>query len=472
MKPMTVGRKQIGIPLYRCCLLLCFLLALLLRLSLLSGYSSPTTADGGRLMRPDSASYIDAARSLAYGRSYSLAPDDPAPMTQRPPGYPVLVALCLRIAPGLDLDKGLRICITLGVLLGACTSLVVAACGRILFGRTAGLVAGLFHALSLTAIAASPMFLADNLLGLFCALQTLFLLKCFRKPSMVYFCIAVLCAILAVYVKPVNQPFVLVLLPFLVVPAIFRTWKPRILAAAGVWILFAVLVCPWMYRNARCGAGFSVDSNTGLTALHNTAAILARAEHRDGDTVRHELETAAEQAFLADPDAYSTIREKNAYFLGLYRKSILEHPGSFLATHFLQVWILLPDLPSYLECVGQSVSGRGTLAVLRRHGPVAAIRHYLGDTHPSPLYLAVGLLLSVAAGIMYLFACVPLWIACRRRMYRFLILFACLALYYLMVPGPVLMPRYQLPALPLLCAMAGIGVTLLFKKKNARKNMC
>ena len=65
---------------------------------------------------------------------------------------------------------------------------------------------------------------------------------------------------------------------------------------------------------------------------------------------------------------------------------------------------------------------------------------------------------EVAAGLLVI------WLHHWKTRWRMLIIFGIFAFFYLFIGGPVVMPRYQIPALPLLCAMAGTWFVLLRKR--------
>ena len=74
-----------------------------------------------------------------------------------------------------------------------------------------------------------------------------------------------------------------------------------------------------------------------------------------------------------------------------------------------------------------------------------------------------GAVLLTAAGV---------WIYLRRRRWTVLTLFAVFVLYYLAAPGPVLMPRYQIPALPFACALAGAVISVCGIRRWRKRRSC
>ena len=112
---------------------------------------------------------------------------------------------------------------------------------------------------------------------------------------------------------------------------------------------------------------------------------------------------------------------------------------------------------------------RGTLAVLRKDGVLAAFRHYMDGSYAAAL-LAMPFL--IVSGALWALTAAGVWIYARKRRWTVLMLFAMFVLYYLAVPGPVLMPRYQSPALPFACAMAGAVISVCGIRRWRKRRSC
>ena len=414
-------------------------------------------------MRPDSATYYFPARAFVETGKLTLDVGSDFPAVQRPPGYIFfLVAVIFLSCPPV-----------IGCLVDALTVFPVALAGRRLAGRRAGFWAAVLYALNLTALANAPLILADSLLGFLCAWQVFFFVRAWRTKRLSDFLFGAVFAAAATLTKPVNLPVLLGLIPFVLAPVLMRPWRKAACAALLTFLVFGAMVVPWMLRNQSIGAGFVLDRNSGLTALHNTAAILARVTGTDGDPERAALEAEAEAAFADKSEQYANLLElkmaEDDWYLARYKKTVFEHPGAAAATHLFQVWILLPDLPNFLQNLGLRTGERGTLAVLRKDGVMAAFRHYMDGSYAAA-FLAAPFLL--ATGVLYALTATGVWIYLRRRRWTVLTLFAVFVLYYLAAPGPVLMPRYQIPALPFACALAGAVISVCGIRRWRKRRSC
>ena len=81
--------------------------------------------------------------------------------------------------------------------------------------------------------------------------------------------------------------------------------------------------------------------------------------------------------FANDP-AYAGIDAQTGYLLGRARPIIRDNLWQYTRLHW-QPPILFPDAPTFLELLGLTETGQGTLDIFHRQGLVAAVKHYFGD---------------------------------------------------------------------------------------------
>jgi len=397
-------------------ILLLFAAALLLRLAL----AIPALLTPESLLRPDSFGYLQ----------FSCA---------RPPLYPALLQL---LAPLGTAAIGVA-----GCLFSALTVWPIAMAGRLLHSRRAGVIAALLWGLNLTGIANAPLILADTFFAFLVGWQCFFAVRLWKYHRLFDFGFAAGFAFLACLVKPANLPVALFGIPFLGLLFLRPAWK---LASGwlGCLILALVLLLPVCFWNQSQGGDFMLDSNTGITALHNASAIVAHAEKRDPRETLAELFQQAEQRAAAEQKTLSEAQKE------LYEETIRRYPQSFLLTHLPQQTVVLyPDLPSALENWKLTSSGQGTLAVIRKDDVAAGLRHYLGGR--SLCWILPFLPLMLAMALTYLGAAGEVWKRLCCREWLLLLVFCTVSLSSWCMPDPVIMPRYVLPMTVLLCVLAG-----------------
>lgn len=446
---------------FRLFLWITVLIAFILRV----GCALPAIRAGGdALLRLDSQTYLQPARALLADGEYWTAPGSGTPMTQRPPGYAlILSALSGCCGPSLLLAA------LLNCVVSALTCYPAGKCGQWFGGRAGGLAAAGLFALNLTSLAQAPLILADTFLGFFCAWAVYLCLPAWKKRSPAAFGLSCVMLALGAWFKPVNAPVLLFGMPVLAL-AFFGVRRKCVYAWGMALAAFLALLCPLMLRNYRCGAEFDLDSNRGEMLYHSGSAILGAATGQDTGLLRARLASESEAYLKRHAAEYPTVRAQNAWRRRQYLKLIRTYPGAFLRTHLPQGAMLLPDLPTFLENNRLTRTGRGTLDILRQRGLVAALDHYLDGRFYLLLPAAPFLLTAV---ILYAGAllCLTLWLSHWKRRWQLLILFAVFGFFYLFAGGPVVMPRYQIPALPLLCAMAGGYFALLLHSELRRPHL-
>ena len=419
------------------------LLAAGLRLAVaIPGMAAPETA----FFRPDTPSYVQPALALLADGRYVGAPGETEPYTLRGPGYPAFLALVFGV-----LGKGLHLPVLLFCVLGALTCVPVYRVGCWFGGSAAGTVAALLLALNLTSIAHAPFYLSDTLFALVTAWMLFFFARFYSHRRLPDLWLALFLDAAGTLIRPTG---LLWIVPCLFLVLVFQklSMRQRLLGAAGCLLIFAAVLTPWMYRNSLAGGGFRLDTNVGNTLYyHNCAALVSVVTGIPRIALRDRWIREAEAEFAAHPGRYPDADARTGYKLARARELIGAHKWTYLGLHF-NPSILLPDAPSFFELLGLTQAGRGTLDVLHRQGILAAVGHYFGD-RTWLLWPLLPALAVVAA--TYLGCLLQLGVWLHRREWWLGCFFLAFVAYYLVLPGPVVMPRYHLPALPLMCVMAG-----------------
>ena len=418
------------------------LIAVLIRLL----YALPGICDPQLLMRPDSPTYLGPAFSLLSDGVFASSPGA-SPTAFRTPLYPLYLAFCLLIS-----GKSLGFCAAVSAVLGGLIAAPVYLAARLFGGWKSAFFAALLFALNPTAIALSPMFLSDTLFLFLFSVQMLFFLKFIRCRFALFFFVSVFMAALAALVRPINLLWIL--------PCLFVLWLVPALPAylKGYYSFFALLIyaavlCPWMIRNDLAAkAGFRLDLVQSQSLMHNTAALESRITGVPAETLREKYRAEFAQVYEAEPDRYATPGKQADYEEAFLTKKIMKHPVRYFLLH-IRPYVLLPDLSSFLENLGLTTTERGTFDVLNRQGVLAAARHYFRGQERL-LFLCAPLLLAVLITYVAAFLGLAQEILLKKN-WMLLLLALLLAEYYLFLPGPVCMPRYQLPAVLFLCVIAG-----------------
>lgn len=410
-----------------------------------------------RLCRPDTPTYIEPAKAMLEGRFSG---------TGRAPGYSWIAAAAI----WCSVNYYQLLLAFAGAFFSTLTLIPVYLGAREIANRKAGVIAVVLLSLSITAVANAPMLLSDTIFGFFAAWQLYFFLRFYRCRKFKYFFISIFIAACGTLIRPINLPWIA---PALVMMWLITEihWQKKIMPSLAGAVIFFAVITPWMARNAASGAPWCIDTNTGAMLHQNGAMILAEA--------RNSSYEAEKQAFLAeyarvfkDKKRFPDERSREEWKIAKLKKIIYAHPVIALKQHFNWHNILLPDVPTMFEIAGLTKSDRGTMEVLTSKGVIAAIDHYFDGRWYLPLTLMP--LLAVTAATYLGTGALLIWALTkfRRRWYLWL-LFLGFVEFYLFLPGAICAPRYQIPALPLMCIFSGIFFTFcagaLRRKMSSKK---
>ena len=249
----------------------------------------------------DSDNYYLPAYQLARGIGFDLD-------LRRTPGYPLFVALTINL-----LGEDLSALVFAQHLLGVGTCVLTAWLGLRLFGPWTGLLSGLLTA------SAAPLLVAEH----YVMAEALFV------PLLVA-TIAVLCWAMQrretwpmllggalIGVSALTRPIGLVLLCAIVPALLVGEGRARVLPRALAALLgTAVVLVPWMSRNAVVHGSFSAEGNLGQTLV--------------GRTMRHDRGFQFENSADADPArqrAREIMRDGRGSFVSPVRERIKRELG-------------------------------------------------------------------------------------------------------------------------------------------------
>ena len=360
----------------------------------------------------------------------------------RAPLYPVWLAILLKISSG-----SLVFCILAGCLLGALIVFPVFFSGRLFGSPHVGLGAAVLFALNPTAVALSPMFLPDTLFAFLVALEGYFFLRFIKSAFGMNLICAILLAGTAALIRPANALWII---PCVIVILFFhklRTYLKFNYVIVSL-LLFAVVILPWMFGNHLAGIGWRIDTISSEVLLKNASALKANLEGKD--TFESQIETFRREErniYAAAPEKYGSIaaqlRHRDRKMLDL----ILSHPLRYLKVHF--------GMDNLRRIVSPDFNALFRNFNLGRNTP---------DSLPARLVTTAAFSVTT---VLYMFYALGLgWFllfSLDRRHFLYLLILLLLAGYYLFMPGPIAIPRYQLPALPFVCVAAAFGLLQFFR---------
>ena len=218
-------------------------------------------------LTPDSQGYYLPGWELAQGFGFG-------PELRRTPAYPLFIAWVVLLF-GEDL-RGLMLAQhALGVLTAGLTFVL----GRLAYGRLAGLLAGLGVALAGPLLIYEHYVLTEALFTPLLTLALLLALSALRHPSRGRLVAAGLSLAAATLTRPVAD----VLLPLLPLALLLRArpWRQAPRQIGWYLVGLALLLLPWMTRNALAHGTFSAEGALGQALIGRTA------RHDDPDRFYH-----------------------------------------------------------------------------------------------------------------------------------------------------------------------------------------
>ncbi|MDD2709219.1 MAG: glycosyltransferase family 39 protein [Verrucomicrobiae bacterium] len=435
-------------------------LGLLLRLGLFAFAAAGSGTE--RFFTPDSFGYHALAKTLLSCGEFSGIPHG-MPELFRCPGYPAFIALGLA-AIRMDIYGVILIQILLDVALCFLTFRL----GIMLISRKTGVAASAIQAIFPCAVAASVRLLSETLFSFLFALALILILDRKKASVSIKTFSAGLLLGLACLVRPLALPLI-ILLPFFPAFRCRARWRCGAFIALGA----ALVLIPWMARN-QIKTGYGQLSGVGdYNLLHYNAMALAqiRKDIELTPTWQKLVETAETSLKKSAPDP-----RNDPQYLRFCRQEGLNvigsHPFAYAFAHLkTTLGVFLPPATEFLEVLGITTGNKGTLAVLQREGVRAAIQRYFGR-QTWPLFLSVPIILltlliycASLAGLLSLSR-----LAIRKKRLRladwgFLVL---IALFFILLPGPVAHARFLVPITPILSLLGAAGAAATAGRLDAR----
>ena len=434
-------------------LLIVFSIAVLVRLLIIiPGFDNPEV----NYSRPDTQSYLKPAYTLSQTGKFNYNINTSKSYAYRTPGYPFYMALFY------SFTNNLKFPIIMMCIISALTSIPIFYIGASFGGKWVGFVAGLLFALNVTSIAHAPLLLSDTLFTFFVAIQFWYFMKFYFTKRPLFLFMSVIIASIAVYIRAVGILWILPCM-FLILIVNGMRIKRKIITSLVALVIFSLLLAPWMLRNYSNSLGFSMTTIGGDILFHNGAVLLGKVNRKSPEKIRHDMHEKLNSIFSKNPDIYKSELNRMNYKKNEMKKLILKYPFTYLSL-CLRPWILLPDLPTFYQDLKITTSGKGTFDILNTHGIIAAVKYYF-EGKMWLILISIPLLLVVAVSYIGCMLQFIKWIYQK----QWFLIFTALAFieYYLFLPGPITMPRYHLPALPMMCVMAGIFIVNL--KKTEKK---
>ena len=410
-----------------------------------------------RVVRRDTVTYVTPAENMLADKAFSQPGIECA---RRTPAYPVFIAFAFTV-----FGRSLLAVSLVQIFLSVLTVVLVYYLATLYVSRRAGVFAALFFALSLNSIVYSLYVLTETLFTFLFVLIVIALVQFQRNNSWIWILLAACSTACAVLSRPVAQ--ILVLVFALWILFIAQNWRRKMAFAAAYVGIVAVLVLPWMARNARVCGPFTISTISDYNILYTFAASLqADMSGQDEETVRafyHEKIDSALALPSGEPVASRAARLQRKMGLQI----ISAHPFRYLQVHLTGTLnSFLPNITDLFEILGYTQGGRGTLAVLNQKGLFAAVRHYF---HGQMSLLIFSVPFMIILFLTFIFSAIGVIRFCRSANLATISLLLIPVLLLYLFPGAAAVPRFRAPIMPGISVLAGIGLTWVLGRVAERK---
>ncbi|MBX7168934.1 MAG: glycosyltransferase family 39 protein [Pirellulales bacterium] len=410
------------------------LAAMVLRMAVL--LASLLASNGGRpWIEPDSAAYLETARSLALKGEFSRGDE---PEVLRTPGYPLLLAL------GAAVGRIEATSLVLQVMLGGLSvALVYLLAKELQLAERVALTAAALASVEPLGVLYAGKLLSETLFAFVLLAALVALAAGLRRGHGGALCVGFALLVAAAFVRPIA-----VFLPLVIWVVVALRSRPWLRQLPATWfktcskpIMSLCLIggiVPaglWAQRNADVAdyRAFSAVSDVNAYFWH-AAGVYAKQHRRDLRDVQREWGLASREAYVAaHPEQRVWSQGARYRWMRKAAREILESaPGTFIEQY-----------------------GQGLVATLIDPGSGALIASLGGQRLPRPLRLILHALAASALAGLYLAALAGLVLQ-RSRFFTLAGGQVLLVTGYLLVlsGGPVGYHRLRHPVMPLVCVWA------------------
>lgn len=425
--------------------------ALILRAALALG-AWFSTADSV-VFAPDTPSYLAPAYELVRRGAFATNGE---PEVIRTPGYSLL------LIPGVLVGRVQSVTTTLQILLALLTAIGVHALANTFTDRpSAGVAAATMFAVDLASIVYTVYLLTETLAATLLVWAAWLLVLYMRSERLSQLAGAMVLLAAGAYVRPVGLYLPACVIAFFTLRA-FMLRQRRIFAHAVAAALIAVaLIVPWLLRNRAAGyRGFAAVSALSLYYF-SAAQVLAEKNGVPYGQQAMQMGWAGGTEWVNEERYLQQHPEQRTWSRARRNESMQEEGAR----------IIRENLGQYAR-----IHARGMLGILLATGG-SELRTLTGQLPPPESFSQrlrarrsdIFDIIYVVAGLylLFVYACAA-YALMRRRRDAALLLVVCIVIYFIAVTGAIGESRFRVPPMPLICALAGAGLTTWLRRQPQR----
>ena len=260
----------------------------------------------------DSSEYVTLAQNLLDHGTFSQENTPPfSPDLARTPGYPVFLAIVLK-AFGNNFHAIILLQIIIGGITAVLTYYLAVKLGH---PTSACLIAAWIVTLDPVAVLLSNRLLTETLFTFGLVLAVLLLTIYLQNNKIEFLILSAIVVSFSALTRPIVQFLPIALLPLLIVARKDKRLSSRVSSGLTFVFICGAIISSWSYRNYKTGNLFMLSTIADTNLIYYRArAVLAEAEHISQEDalkeLQDEIETAAAQQNLSQPEIFSLQRKK------------------------------------------------------------------------------------------------------------------------------------------------------------------
>jgi len=400
----------------------------------------------------DEADYELLAQNLARGEGLCYKPGEPTLF--RAPLYPLFIAGVYTLV-GRRSHTAVRFA---QALLSATTAGLLFLLGTLVFGRAAGVWAGILMACYPTMLYYVPKLLSETLFIFLLAASLLSLVLAIRRGKVWLWIVTGFLFGLTFLCRLVLLPFLLLLLwPMALYLARRGVLRRPLVGLTAFYLAFGLAICPWVIRNYNVSGHFvPTDSHLGWVFWHNTRVHF----DFDADFARARRELASQRAAraLTSERFFDAIQKHSHFALDAQQDAVWKayRPARLPQTELeISQFFLRKAIEFYRAHKLRFVRDR-TANFLNFWMPISSIEGRKGE------YL-------FAYGVILVFAAIGLFYAIKgRRLLASLPLLAIVVNFWLTTTLVVYHSRLKMPADIATILFAGYSIDAIRREKGLK----
>lgn len=400
---------------------------------------------------PDTAGYLLLANELLQHGTFTVHGE---PEVMRTPGYPVM------LIPGVAAGQVQGVTTAIHIALSLLTTMAVYAIGTTLgFSRRAGFAAAMLYAIEPASITYTAYILTETA-GTTLVACAIWLMVLYTRSGRLWQIIAGI-ALLAIgaYVRPILLFLPACAVAFFIIRGLWTRNRRELGYATIAGIAAVALLMPWSLRNRQYGyTGFS--TTPAVTVYFYAAAPILAAQAGISHAEQMLKMGWSGDINWVDEQRWVQMHPEQRTWSDAQRHLYMQREGTRVVKENIGKYVRLHTIGVLRTLLGTAAAETGALFAVTPPTTTFAARVRSGN-----ISFSDAVRLGVAAFLLAMYA-LAAYRLFRGRWSAALLIVVCTLAYIIGWGGGNGDSRFRVPAMPMVCALAGAGWAMLRERKN------